>query len=460
MNINIKNANKTIVILPNQLFDKKYLPKPNTLKEVIIYEHPHFFTNYNFNKKKLMLHRASMKYYYDYLKEKKYNVSYLEYKDKLPTTQKFKDELLMFDPIDKIKDLDKTISYLEKQSRLIESPNFLLTKKQYQQYRDEKSKKFVFNNFYMWSKELLDIIPKVKSTDKENRQSIPKNIKIPKTPSNKSDKQYIDEASKYIKKHFSKNPGNTENFMYPVTHSTAKKWLKDFIKHKLKTFGPYEDFVDKDAKNNILFHSCLSSSINISLLNPDEIIEQIMPVKSSIPINSFEGYIRQLFWREYQRFTYIHYDFWKENYFGHRKKLKKEWYEGTTGIKPVDDAIKLAFDTGYLHHIIRLMIIGNWMNLTEISPKEGFRWFMEFSCDSYEWVMCQNVLDMVFFVSGGATMRKPYSSSSNYILKMSNYKKDDWCDKWDDTYHKFIMNHKDKLWKFRYHFPALTKKKK
>ena len=32
---------------------------------------------------------------------------------------------------------------------------------------------------------------------------------------------------------------------------------------------------------------------------------------------------------------------------------------------------------------------------------------MEFSCDSYEWVMYQNVLDMVFFVTGGKTMRKP-----------------------------------------------------
>ena len=62
---------------------------------------------------------------------------------------------------------------------------------------------------------------------------------------------------------------------------------------------------------------------------------------------------------------------------------------------------------------------------------------MELSCDSYEWVMCQNVLDMVFFVSGGITMRRPYISSSNYVLNMSNYTKGEWCDKWDLLYKKF-----------------------
>ena len=98
--------------------------------------------------------------------------------------------------------------------------------------------------------------------------------------------------------------------------------------------------------------------------------------------------------------------------------LGKEWYSGNTGIIPVDDSIREEFDTGYLHHIKRLMVIGNYMNLCNIKPSEGFRWFMEFSCDSYEWVMYQNVYDMVFFSTGGKTMRRPYISSSNYILNM------------------------------------------
>jgi len=100
-----------------------------------------------------------------------------------------------------------------------------------------------------------------------------------------------------------------------------------------------------------------------------------------------------------------------------------------------------------------LMIIGNFMNLSQIKPKEGLKWFMEFSCDSYEWVMYQNVLDMVFCVSGGKTMRKPYLSSGSYIMKMSNYKKGEWSEKWHDLYKKFMIKHKKKLLKdFKYYF--------
>ena len=97
------------------------------------------------------------------------------------------------------------------------------------------------------------------------------------------------------------------------------------------------------------------------------------------------------------------------------------------------------------------MIVGNYMNLCEIDPKEGFKWFMEFSVESYEWVMHQNVYDMVFFVSGGATMRRPYASSSNYVLKMSNYKKGKWSEIWTEKYRDFIKRNRAKLYKFRYY---------
>ena len=40
---------------------------------------------------------------------------------------------------------------------------------------------------------------------------------------------------------------------------------------------------------------------------------------------------------------------------------------------------------------------------------------------------------------------KPYVSSSNYILKMSHYKKDEWCDIWDGLYWRFIEKNKDRF---------------
>ncbi len=430
-----------LLILPHQLFNIKYIPKDIT--KVIIYEHPHYFKKYRFNKKKLVLHRASMKYYYDYLYNYNYDVKYLEYKYKLPNN-----DYIMFDPIDKIK---LTAS---NNITILDSPNFFLTRKDYREYNKEK---VIFNNFYLWAKKKLNIYPNLKSLDKQNRETFKemKSVKLPKSSS--SDLPYIKEAIRYVEKHFPHNYGNTDNIkqssFYPISHTSAMNWLKHFIKHKFKKFGPYQDMINKDNFYN--YHSVLSSSINIGLLNPLEIVKIIGHYKNRVPINSFEGYLRQLFWREYQLYCYTIINF-NKNYFGNKKKITKEWYTGELNIPPVDDLIKSGFDTGYIHHIGRLMVIGNFMNLSGISPKEGFRWFMEFSIDSYEWVMHQNVYDMVFFVTGGKTMTRPYISSSNYILKMSNYKKGDWCNVWDNLYHKFINKNKKKLYKFRYYFPSLN----
>tara|TARA_B110000971_G_scaffold221834_1_gene270900 strand:+ start:6023 stop:7318 length:1296 start_codon:yes stop_codon:yes gene_type:complete len=424
------------IILPHQLFHKKYLPK--NIKKIILWEHPQYFTKYNFNKKKLILHRASMKHYYDYLKKNKYNIQYINF-NKTPTYKKS----TLFDPIDKIKIPNTT---------LIESPNFLLTKENYDAYKKKKGDSYMFHWFYLWGKKIVDIIPNVKSKDKENRKKLPKDIDIPDMPKN-SNKKYIQSAIKYVNKHFKNNYGDTENFLFPISHATAKKWLKDFIKKRFENFGKYQDTIDKE--NDFLFHSYLSTSINIGLLNPLEIIDEIRKVKG-IPMNSYEGYIRQLFWREYQRYCYIYYDFSNKNYFGNNKKITKEWYNGTTNIDPIDDCIKKGFHQGYLNHIQRLMVVGNFMNLSGMKPMDGFKWFMEFSCDSYEWVMYQNVLDMAFCVTGarqnGGTMAKPYISSSNYIIKMSNYKKGEWSEKWDTLYHDFIKNNKKKLLPFKYYF--------
>lgn len=429
------------LILPNQLFDKKYLDKS---LHYIIWECPHFFTAYNYNKKKLMLHRASMKYYYDYLKKHNYHVSYIEYNNILEQDESY----LLYNPLNKpdILGLPKHYKIYDKPT-----PSLLLSPTLITEYR-KKTKKFFFNAFYMWSKQKLNIIPKIKSQDKMNR-SIIKNTPDIKQPFESQQKlnKYIEESIKYVQKHFPNNYGNTDNFIFPITHKDANNWLTHFIKYKSESFGTYQDFIHKD--NPYLYHSLLSPLINIGLLTPLDVIKHLNP---SIPLNSYEGFIRQLFWREYQYYCYIYYDYSNKNYFNNNKKLTTEWYIGNTGIAPIDDAIKEGFNSGYLHHIRRLMVVGNYMNLCQIHPKEGFRWFMEFSCDSYEWVMYQNVYDMVFFVSGGATMRRPYISSSNYIIKMSNYKKDKWCEVWNNKYKQFIIRNKNKLMKFRYYIRLHT----
>jgi len=57
--------------------------------------------------------------------------------------------------------------------------------------------------------------------------------------------------------------------------------------------------------------------------------------------------------------------------------------------------------------------------------------------------MIPNVYGMALFgyiYKNKHMMMKPYISSSNYILKMSNYKKDEWSNTIDDLYHNKKKN--------------------
>ena len=164
-------------------------------------------------------------------------------------------------------------------------------------------------------------------------------------------------------------------------------------------------------------------------------------------------------WREFVRGVYQNFSDVQEskNFFNHHSLLTSHWYEGTTGLPPVDDAIMKAQDFGYRHHIERLMILSNIMLLCEFHPQEVHRWFMEMFVDSADWVMGPNVYGMGQFSDGGVFATKPYISGSNYILKMSDYKKGEWCDVWDGLFWRFIGKHRDFFAKqYRLSFMVVT----
>ena len=216
-----------------------------------------------------------------------------------------------------------------------------------------------------------------------------------------------------------------------------------FISTKFENFGDYEDAVDR--RDNILFHSALSPYINMGLITPLEILEKIekTPPKK---LNSYEGYIRQLIgWREFIRGIYQNYEKELEtnNFFNHNNKMKTSWYDGTTGLEPLDFSIKNALTYGWTHHIERLMILCNIMNLCQLNPKEVFKWFMEMFIDSSEWVMSPNVYGMGLFSDGGIFATKPYICGSSYFLKMMDFKKGPWCEVMDGLYWRFIDKNKD-----------------
>ena len=409
------------ILFPNTLFDVKYLDKST---DYILYEHPRFFSRVHINK--LILHRSTMKYYYDYLKQHNFKIKYVSAKPKNITE--------MFDPVDKILEKEYSNVIIHK------SPMFLHSIEDLKDY----SGKLFHNSFKLWSINKLNLKGLDKSYDVNNRKKIKELPVI--IHYNVGNSRYVNEAKEYVKKF--KSYGYSGNFIYPTTHKEAKELLIHFFKYKLSNFGEYQDAIVSED-DLILYHSFLSSSLNIGLITPEDVIKETVKIKDKVPIQSYEGFLRQIVgWREYMRYIYVyHYDVMtKSNHFENKVKLPLEWYNNNfkTGILPIDNCLEKVKKYGYLHHIERLMILLNYMTLKEYDPKDIYQWFLScVSIDAYDWVMATNIY--IFSYAWKPASRKPYLSSSNYILKMSNYKKNSWCHEWDKLYHNFINKKKAKL---------------
>ena len=278
-----------------------------------------------------------------------------------------------------------------------------------------------------------------------NREKYPKDKEAPKLKTFQKDEIRVNNES-YINDYFKNNPGKIEKFIYPTDFKQAKQWFDDFLVNRFDEFGPYEDAVLKEK--SILNHSVLSPLLNSGLISPNYVIEKSLHFyeKNNIRLNSCEGFLRQIIgWREFIRGVYIAVgnkertrNFWNFN-----RKIPNSFYNGDTGIEPIDDTIKKINNSAYANHIERLMIIGNFMLLCEFEPNEVYKWFMEMFIDSYDWVMVPNVYGMSQFSDSGMMSTKPYISSSNYILKMSNYKKGDWCKIWDSLFWNCMDKQRD-----------------
>ena len=282
--------------------------------------------------------------------------------------------------------------------------------------------------------------------DDENRLKYPKGKTVPKTTF-LNPNAFYSEAIAYTEKHFSSNYGelNTD-FIYPTTYAESKSWLAEFFKTRFSEFGAYEDAIVE--KENILHHSVLTPMLNVGLLSPEFVIEEALLYASNheVPLNSLEGFIRQILgWREFIRAVYElkGNEERTKNYWGFKRKIPASFWNGTTGIEPIDSCIKKVLETGYAHHIERLMVLGNFMLLCEFDPDEVYRWFMELFIDAYDWVMVPNVYGMSQFADGGLMATKPYISGSNYLMKMSDYQKGDWQPVWDGLFWRFMHVHRD-----------------
>jgi deoxyribodipyrimidine photolyase-related protein len=450
------------IIFPHHLFEKH--PALSKDRLICFIEDPLFFGDdrypLSFHKQKIMFHRATMKHFFHSLQNKGYDTLYIDYqasrKDVFCYKQLFKKvkcssiHVVEFDDFILEKRVQEAAQGLDIPLTLYPSPSFYTDNATF--YDIFKGKKHLFfHTFYIEQRKRLAVLVDNKlkplggkwSFDTDNRKKAPKGHIFPSNmilhPSHE-----VSEARDYVLKNFSCNYGHFDNFCYPTTHLQAKKWLDHFLENRLHFFGDYEDAILKE--DGILYHSLLSPLLNCGLLTPSEVIEKTLSFAQdhAISLNSLEGFIRQVIgWREFIRGVYHMHGVKqrRSNFFHHKRKMPKSFYTATTGIDPVDASIKKLMNNSYLHHIERLMVLGNFFILCEIHPTDVYTWFMELFIDAYDWVMVPNVYGMSQYADGGLMTTKPYISSSNYLLKMSNYPKGSWCDVWDALFWRFMIKH-------------------
>ena len=441
---------------------------------------------------KPLYHRATMKSYYDKIKSQFIDCTYIELKQNwveiVKKNMRPTSIVQFFDPVDRY--LENKIKINFKYYDIIDTPRFIFSSDELIEYTGPLKQ----TSFYMWGRDRKHILIDKNGDyygnrltyDTQNKKSPYRGIQDDMDDSMGSDidfnkNKYVESAFKYVKNNIKSNDltlwsetgkdltdyvnlSDTDIMLkFPIDSKGAKGRLKYFIKNVLEVFGDYQDvFLDtSDDNSSFIFHSGLSPMMNIGLLTPSDVLDSMMDYFNNLStsskkkqIHNCEGFIRQILgWREFTRYVYEHHSdkYLNKNHFNANLSLSSKWYNGTVGIEPIDLCIKKAFKYGYLHHIERLMIVANYMTLLKINPIHMFRWFTEFSLDSYNWVMEFNIYSMGSYSDGGIFTSKPYISGSNYLLKMSNYRNtfdknaSNWADKWDLMFWNFIADNKNKL---------------
>ena len=347
---------------------------------------------------------------------------------------------------------------------VVENTQFLVGR--YDPYpRPEEGKRVIMEHFYRAMRRHFDLLITPENEpvggqwnfDKSNRKPLPAKGLHPRAPLTFEPDA---ETRTVMAEVAALEPavGTVDGFNLAVTRTQAQDAFRDFLLHRLPQFGPYEDAMSRD--NGILFHSLLSPYMNIGLLDPLEMARAAVEVYTAgdAPIHSVEGFVRQVVgWREY-----IYWHYWQQmpglhsaNHWQHQRAMPRFFWDADTDMACLRHVVQRVIDSGYCHHIERLMVICNFCMLAGIDPQLVNRWFWAFYVDAYDWVVTPNVIGMGLNADGGRTATKPYVASANYINKMSNYcaacrydpkarTGDDACP-FNTLYWNFLLNHEEVL---------------
>ena len=214
---------------------------------------------------------------------------------------------------------------------------------------------------------------------------------------------------------------------FAATHQEAQTALRHFLTERLPSFGPFEDaMLSGDAW---MAHSLLSAPLNLGLLDPLDVARQAEQSyrDGTIPIASAEGFIRQVIgWRDYVWHLYWHQpaDYRDRNALQANDPLPTWFAEldaDAVDARCLSDTLLQVRDHAWVHHIPRLMILGNYAMQHGWDPQQLTDWFHRAFIDGYDWVMVPNVVGMSQHADGGIMATKPYAAGGAYINRMSDY---------------------------------------
>jgi deoxyribodipyrimidine photolyase-related protein len=412
--------------------------------QVLMVESLERSTEYPYNKRKLVLLHSAMRHFAAELQKRKVTVDYYPlFPDGSHQHQSFRDalqlhiekhdpsELVMMDP----PDIGQRYFAMELAAafalplRFTPNTNFLVDRRDFS--RDHCGKqRFLMERHYRQQRRRFGLLMTGDKPlagkwklDGDNRKSLPARQVVPRPVSFLPD-QLTQEVIQTIDALFPDHPGSTTGFDLPVTHFQAIALVDDFIENRLRFFGDFQNAMALGEP--LLYHSRISPFLNIGLLSPLHLLKKIEHAYEigQAPLNAAEGFIRQILgWREYMYGCYhaLMPTYMKSNYLDARRKLPRFFWTGDTSMRCLSETLTQALNSGYAHHIQRLMVISNFATLCGIRPAHLLDWFMTVFLDAYEWTVVPNVLGMGTYADGGRLSIKPSLSGGASIQKISNY---------------------------------------
>ena len=312
---------------------------------------------------------------------------------------------------------------------IVKDNSFLCSEATFRHFADGK-RHLVLEHFYRFMRRRLNVLIDKSGNptggqwnyDRQNRQPLKQAdlFEIPRLTF--SPDAITQEVITLVANEFPNSPGKLDRFDLPVDRQSALSAMAHFVEQKLPMFGTYQDAILSDQP--FLYHSLLSGPLNLHLLHPREVINAALENPSGAPMNSVEGFVRQVMgWREFVRGVYWRFmpEYEAMNVLSANLSMPRIYWTGETDMQCLSQAIENTIEYAYAHHIERLMVLGLFALLLGVRPYEVHKWHMSMFWDAIDWVSLPNTLGMSQYGDGGTVGTKPYVASGNYIDRMSDH---------------------------------------